>query len=185
MNCSATIIALLSRQPHLTLLLCLVVAVASCKKDPENDSSTAPVNTDNTETSSSLPVDKLDVAGETFNIELAFTRASRTRGLMFRRELASNRGMLFIFDKSRLRSFYMKNCLIDLDAVFIKDSGEITAVATMTVPVPGRALRTYSSGAPVKYVLELPAGTARRLDLYPGRMITIPARIQNIIPDPG
>ena len=180
MNRPSTI-TLLPRQPHLTLLLCLVVAVTSCKKDRDNDSS-APSG--NAGAISSLPVDTLDIAGETFNVELAFTRAGRTRGLMFRRELPPDSGMFFIFDKSRLRRFYMKNCLIDLDAVFIKADGEIATVANMAVPVPGRSLRTYPSGTPVKYVLELPAGTASRLGLRPGQIITIPPRIQNIIPDP-
>ena len=117
-------------------------------------------------------------------MELAVTRSARTRGLMFRRKLAADTGMLFVFEKERPRSFYMKNCLIDLDVVFVTAEGKIARLTTMRTPIPGKPLKTYESGTPVKYVLELPAGTARRIGLQLGRTVNLPARIRTIIPEP-
>ncbi len=103
---------------------------------------------------------------------------------MFRRELAADAGMLFVFEKERPRSFYMKNCLIDLDVVFVTAEGKIARLTTMRIPVRGKPLKTYESGTPVKYVLELPAGTARRIGLQLGQSVNLPARIRTIIPEP-
>ena len=162
-------------------IFCLMLTV-SCEDKQEqadNDPYFNPL-----EQGYSLPTCTMDLAGEEFTVELAYTRASRTRGLMFRRQLASQAGMLFIFEKSQPRSFYMKNCLIDLDILFIKPDGAISNITTMKVPVPGEKLKYYESTQPVKYALELPADTAQRLNLKPGQKIQIPPRVANIIPDP-
>jgi uncharacterized membrane protein (UPF0127 family) len=162
----------------LSLFLCLSF---SC--DDKTDTSTRPVSKSSSSVSktSSLPIQQLEIAGETFVVELAFTRRSRQTGLMGRRELASDRGMLFVFADSQVRSFYMKNCLIDLDALFIKPDGAIDTITTMVKPAPGKPLRYYPSRTAIQYVLELPSGTAQRLKLRPGDKIELPKRVRNII----
>ena len=159
----------------LGLLAGLVVCFClSCK-----DNSAAPAEG----RASSLPTEAMTLGGETFTVELAFTRYTRGLGLMFRRELEADRGMLFIFAGARPRQFYMRNCLIDLDAVFIRPDGGIDTIYTMLKPVDGEALRFYSSDSPVQYVLELPAGTAQRLGLQPGQHIKLPERVRAIFPE--
>lgn len=164
------------------LLICtLIVSTAvSCK-----DKSTPPDNKNaqpfaQSPQTSTLPRARLDIAGEKFIVELAFTRPAISRGLMFRTELPTNSGMLFIFAKSRLRSFYMKNCLIDLDILYIKPDGQIATITTMRAPLPGQPLIFYPSKVPVKFALELPVGTAQRLNLLPGDFIEIPPSIRSI-----
>ena len=113
-----------------TYIFCLIL-MASCDNKQEQADNDQSFNL--LEQEYSLPTCTIDLAGEDFTVELAYKRPSRARGLMFRRHLASNAGMLFIFDKVQIQSFYMKNCLIDLDILFIKPDGEISNIATMKV----------------------------------------------------
>lgn len=161
-------------------LVWVVSQVFSCDKSKSN----APAAPDSLPSSVSLPVEKLTIGGEVFTVELAFQQHSRLRGLMFRESLPANAGMLFLFDREKPRSFYMKNCLIDLDILFIKADGEIALISTMKTPEPGKPLIYYPCEIPVKYVLELPAGTAQRLGIKAGQKIILTSRIANALPDP-
>jgi uncharacterized protein len=156
--------------------------IVSCEKESDREDSAEPGT--RLFQPDRLSKTTIVLAGQSFSVELAVTRVARERGLMFRRELAADAGMLFVFEKERPRGFYMKNCLIDLDVVFITAEGKIAQLTTMRIPAPGKPLKTYESGMPVKYVLELPAGTARRIGLRPDQAIDLPARIRTIIPEP-
>jgi len=100
-----------------------------------------------------------------FRVELAETGAQQARGLMFRRELAADAGMLFLYEPPQHVSMWMKNTLIPLDMVFITAAGAIHRVASWAAPL---SLTAIHSGAPVTAVLELPGGTADRLGLRAG-----------------
>jgi len=164
----------------LVLLNLCMFSWVSCEKEPDVGPAPAPLLQ-----AEKLPSEFITLGEQEFVVELAFTRESRARGLMFREHLPDNAGMLFIFDRSELLSFYMKNCLIDLDVLFIGSDGSISSIRTMKVPVPGRPLRFYESDIPVKYALELPAGTAKRLGLQTGQKIRFPTRIQKITAEPN
>ncbi len=69
-----------------------------------------------------------------YDIELADTPYERQTGLMYRTEMNSNNGMLFIFEDSAIRSFYMKNTLISLDLIFLNESLEIISIYKNTTP---------------------------------------------------
>jgi uncharacterized protein len=131
-----------------------------------------------------LPTTTLDISGETFVIELAYRHADRMRGLMFRGHLPADHGMLFIFPRSRPQTFYMQNCLVDIDVLFLAADGEIVSLHGMKVPKPGAASRLYHSVSPCRYALELPAGTIERLKLRIGQKIMLNEQIRNILPDP-
>jgi len=107
-----------------------------------------------------------------FQIELAETPDQRAQGLMFRRELAADAGMLFLFGNSDVRAMWMKNTLIPLDMLFIDETGKIVRIEQRTVP---HSERTIVSGGPVSAVLELNAGTASRLVIKPGDWVRHPA----------
>ncbi|GLK71737.1 DUF192 domain-containing protein [Ancylobacter dichloromethanicus] len=92
------------------------------------------------------------------DIEMAVTPAERSKGLMYRAELAPNTGMLFDFGFEQPVTMWMKNTYIPLDMLFIRADGRVASIATDTVPL---STATISSGVPVKAVLELPAGTVR------------------------
>ena len=97
-----------------------------------------------------------------FDVYIAADFEQQRRGLMFVRKLPDRRGMLFIYDNSGVRSMWMKNTYISLDMVFARADGSVSSVVHDTVP---QTLDPQSSTEPVKYVLELNAGTARRLKI--------------------
>lgn len=100
-----------------------------------------------------------------FQVEIARTGEERAQGLMFRRQLAADAGMLFLFGGSEVRGMWMKNTYIPLDMLFIDAAGKIVRIEERTVPFSERAI---VSGSPVAAVLELNAGTASRLKIRPG-----------------
>ena len=99
-----------------------------------------------------------------FTAEVADTEELRTRGLMFRHFLPNDKAMLFDYEKPRPVAMWMKNTNISLDMLFIREDGTIAAIAQDTVP---RSLDTISVQEPVRGVLELAAGTVKRLGLRP------------------
>ena len=103
-----------------------------------------------------------------FLIEVADKPRERSQGLMYRRELAPDAGMLFDFEEQRPVSMWMKNTYISLDMLFIRRNGTIVNIAENTVPF---SLQSIPSGAPVLAVLEVIGGTARRLGIRPGDRI--------------
>jgi uncharacterized membrane protein (UPF0127 family) len=100
-----------------------------------------------------------------FEVEVAREDADRSRGLMFRRSLAADRGMLFDFAQLAPVSMWMKNTYVSLDMLFIRPDGTIARVAENTEPL---STRTIESGEPVLAVLEVAAGTAKRLGIKRG-----------------
>lgn len=106
-----------------------------------------------------------------FTIELAVTPDQLSQGLMFRKTLAANAGMLFDFGQPRQVSMWMKNTLIPLDMLFIDRGGRVVHVEEYAVP---GTLQPRGPSDPVLGVLEVAAGTARRLGLRPGDRVLHP-----------
>ena len=93
------------------------------------------------------------------SLEVAATPATRSRGLMYRRELADGHGMLFVFDVDANHEFWMKNTLIPLDMIFITVDGRIVGVHANAIPLSTAGV---SVGTPSRYVLEVPGGWAAK-----------------------
>ena len=106
-----------------------------------------------------------------FDVEMAVYQDQRGRGLMCRKTLASNAGMLFDFGFEQDVYMWMKNTLIPLDMLFIKTDGTIVKIASRAVPM---SETTIASGVYVRAVLELPGGTAERLGITVGDKLTKP-----------
>ena len=100
-----------------------------------------------------------------FSVELATNDAERSRGLMFRKELPEGHGMLFDFQPEQPVAFWMHNTYISLDMIFIRGDGRILRIAENTEPMSDRLV---PSGGPIRAVLEVIAGTARKLGIAPG-----------------
>jgi uncharacterized membrane protein (UPF0127 family) len=98
-------------------------------------------------------------------VELARTRSEQARGLMERRELGRDAGMLFLFDESSDHAFWMKNTLIPLDMIFAADDGRIVGIVARALPGD---LTPRSVGAPSRYVLEVNGGWAEAHGVAPG-----------------
>jgi uncharacterized membrane protein (UPF0127 family) len=119
-----------------------------------------------------LEVRVLDIerSGGTVKVEaeIARTDDQRTRGLMFRKELEDGRGMLFVFDRDEVLSFWMKNTLIPLSIAFISYDGTILEIKDMH---PGDLSPVHSSRS-VRYALEVPRGWFDRAGVSAGDLLT-------------
>lgn len=102
---------------------------------------------------------------QVFDVEMAVTPDQRSKGLMFRKELPEGRGMLFDFESETVINMWMRNTYIPLDMIFIRADGRIARIAESTTPLSEAII---SSGAPVKGVLEVIAGTAKKFGIAPG-----------------
>jgi uncharacterized membrane protein (UPF0127 family) len=100
-----------------------------------------------------------------FNVELAETSEQKSRGLMFRREMADNEGMLFLHRRDRVLTMWMANTFLPLDMLFIERDGTIARIEENTIP---QSRDVISSRKRVRAVLELNAGTARNLGISAG-----------------
>lgn len=106
-----------------------------------------------------------------FNVEIADDPATRQSGLMYRQHLAKDAGMLFDFGAPQEIAMWMKNTYISLDMLFIAEDGIIRRIAENTVPF---SLDAIPSRGPVRFVLEVPAGSAARLGLKAGDRVRHP-----------
>ncbi len=104
-----------------------------------------------------------------FHVEIADTFEKRRLGLMFRKKLSENQGMLFIFDRPAIQTFWMKNTYIPLDIIFIDSDFRIINIETM----PAGTLRTCSSLRKARYVLEISAGLCDKLGIKAGDRVII------------
>ena len=89
-----------------------------------------------------------------YHVEVADTDYSRRRGLMYRKHLAPDHGMLFIFKKTQYVHMWMKNTEIKLDIIFVNDNGVITQIIRNASPM---SEQVHSSNMKVKFVLEFPS----------------------------
>jgi uncharacterized membrane protein (UPF0127 family) len=108
----------------------------------------------------------------TFSVELAKTRPELDRGLMYRRSLPAGRGMLFEFGSVQPIAMWMKNTYVPLDMIFIGADGRVRRIAANARP---HSTKIIPGSDGVRYVLEVRAGTARKLGIVPGDRVAHPA----------
>jgi uncharacterized membrane protein (UPF0127 family) len=125
--------------------------------------------------SSLRPLEPVDIVTRhgvrRFKVEVADNEASREYGLMYRKSLAPDRGMLFEFDRPDIQSFWMKNNLIPLDILYIAADGKIISIAADARPQDRTPL---SSRGPALGVLEIQGGLAAKLGIRPGDAVRHP-----------
>ncbi len=146
-----------------TILVCmlsilpLVSTVAAGKAQPKLSQCTVTViNNDNKELK--------------ITAEIADTPSARAYGLMFRKELAENEGMLFVFKKDDYLNFWMKNVTLPLSIAFVDSSGKITDLHKMK---PLDASISYLSSVPVRYALEVNQGWFKKNNVNKGNRIIL------------
>ena len=135
---------------------CLVLFLAACSRDARVQR---------------LPTAAIELGGRTLAVEVARTRAQRQTGLMFRRELGADEGMLFVFRRDDNLAFFMKNTYVPLSIAFIQSDGVIANIAHME-PL---SLATHRSSMPCRYALEMPQGWFIRKGVKEGDRVVIPA----------
>jgi uncharacterized membrane protein (UPF0127 family) len=106
-----------------------------------------------------------------FSVEMATTPEEKETGLMYRKELADGKGMLFDFSPEQEVTMWMKNTYLSLDMIFIGPDGRILRIAENTEPL---STRIISSKGLTKGVLEVPAGTAQKYGIRPGDRVGHP-----------
>lgn len=120
-----------------------------------------------------LPISaRATIAGREFELEVARTPQQQEIGLMNRTSLADNRGMLFLFSSPQPIRFWMKNTLIPLDMIFLRD-GKVVAIAPAVPPCKTPSCPTYGANSNVDRVIELRSGIAKEIGLKVGEQIKI------------
>ena len=115
--------------------------------------------------------------GHRFSTEFATSEAAREQGLMNRKTLAADHSMLFVFGDSTPRWFWMKNMLLALDILYFDEDRKLVAMQLDVPPCRNDPCPSYPSEVAARYVLELPAGTARRLGARDGDVLSIEGAI--------
>jgi len=153
------------------MMFIAILMFTGCKKNSEKIKI-------NSEMKSGTELSKLsiqDKAGENIAsllVEIARDDYTRTKGLMFREDMPSNQGMLFVFDEEEVRYFWMRNTAVSLDMMFCDSEYEIVHIEKYTRPYSDQ---TYSSNVPARYVLETVAGFTDLYHIRPGfRLILDP-----------
>lgn len=116
----------------------------------------------------------VELKGRRFAVEIADDDAEQQRGLMFRRELAQDRGMLFVYNVAQPLSYWMRNCYIPLDILYFDADGNFINGHYGVPPCKTQQCPTYPSNRPARYVLELASGVGRGLDIAEGDPLTLP-----------
>ena len=106
--------------------------------------------------------------GQRFSAEFATDASSREHGLMMRTTLAPDHSMLFVFPYTAPQAFWMKNTLIPLDILYFDTDRRLVSMQLNVPPCKADPCPVYPSDAPARYVLELSAGTARRIGAKAG-----------------
>lgn len=146
----------------------LAVGLAACEPSAQQQAqapAAAPRATD------SLTIESEGGVRHVFRIEVAVTPEQKATGLMFRRELGPDAGMLFTYETPQVIQMWMRNTLIPLDMVFIGADGRVINIAERTVP---ESLAIVPSAGPAIGVLEVAGGTAARLRIRPGDRVIHP-----------
>ena len=121
--------------------------------------------------------------GRAFHLELAAENQVRFRGLSGREHIEADGGMLFVFPRSQVLQFVMRDCVVPIDIIFVDAAGRIVAMHAMTTEDPKGATETqdayearlhkYSSRFAAQFAIELAGGTLATLDLEEGEQIAL------------
>jgi uncharacterized membrane protein (UPF0127 family) len=150
----------MEKRPHIVLILAVATWAAIVVAAP----SSAQVKLQRFERDT-LSIETGGGERHRFEVEVALTDAQHAQGLMYRRNLAEDAGMLFLYRGAGTVSMWMKNTTIPLDMMFIAPDGRIVDIAERTVPY---SLETVSSRYAASAVLEVNGGTIARLGIQPG-----------------
>ncbi len=125
-----------------------------------------------------LKKQKMETAKICFNehcflAEIAKTKAQRMKGLMFRENLAQDRAMLFVFENTGVHNFWMKNCKIPLDIIWLDEEYRVVAKKENCQPCTKGDCPSIQPGVSAKYVLEISAGLASQIGLTEGSYLSI------------
>jgi uncharacterized protein len=141
------------------IVLALLLSLASgCKESPQGR----------------VPV---TIGDRTFELEIAADAATHAKGLSNRTSIDADGGMLFVFQDAVVRRFWMRQCLVPIDILFLDAAGRVVATHAMPIEpadTPDDKLPLYSSNWPAMYAIELRGGTLKTMPVELGTKITLP-----------
>ena len=160
------------------LLICLLPLLAFQQGEDKSPPASQP------EADEKKPkIEKVVIVEQEFKLELAADSASRAQGLMGREKLEKDKGMLFVYPRAGIRSFWMMNCLIDIDLIYLDPKGRIVAFHEMKKEAPqgenethaqySRRLKLYPCRRSAQYCIELRKGSIKKLKLKVGQKIEL------------
>jgi uncharacterized protein len=115
----------------------------------------------------SLPMTTLTAGMHKIQAQLAVSPQQRQTGLMFRREMPTQEGMLFVFEQASAQCFWMRNTLIPLSIAFLADDGTVVNIEDMSP----QSDDSHCSAKPVRFVLEMNRGWFAKRGIKPGMRI--------------
>lgn len=145
------------------MMATLVVGCAGCDRDASKSSGGKATSV------------VLSLAGKPFNVEIAASNANRQLGLMYRKSLPADAGMVFVFKREEPLSFWMRNTEIPLDIVYLDAAGRVVSIKQMK---PFDESGVPSEG-PARYAIELNQGTAATVGLKVGDTVQLPPQVSN------
>jgi len=144
-----------------------LLTLLSCKKEKKSEFIQTEIEFKHEGNLSLL--DSINTIIKEIQIEIADNDFERQTGLMYRKKMDTDKGMLFVFEKSEIKSFYMKNTYIPLDIIYIDSNKTIINIVKNAEPLNETSL--YSD-APATYVLEVNAGLSEKLSIKKGDKIS-------------
>jgi len=176
------------------LLLPLSLSAADCREDPHRPppaAASAPASATTAVAPATTPAQvsepgavaadaplepdttRMRIGSKTFTLEIAERPSEQERGLMHRRSMPADRGMIFVFEDAEERAFWMKNTLIPLDILYLAADGRVISIKHMA-PLD---VRGVPSDGPAMYAIELNLSAAEQAGVKPGDRLTIPPEV--------
>lgn len=158
---------------HAWFLVAFALSAAGgcgCKSEP---ATVAPPATNET-AATGTPLAHVTIGGQPFKLEIAATKAGRDLGLMYRTSMPADAGMVFVFADEQPRQFWMRNTRIPLDILYLDAAGKVVSVKQLQ---PFDETGVPSDG-PAKYAIELNQGTAARVGVKAGDVVSFPPSVQ-------
>jgi uncharacterized membrane protein (UPF0127 family) len=168
----------LIRQYPLIVVALFVAAIGSpllvgCKP-AQSTVATTQQSSSSSSSSSRLPTTRMSVGKETFQLEIAYRPEDQETGLMNRKSMPDDHGMIFVFPAERNLTFWMRNTLIPLDIIYVDRGGTVVSVKRMK-PLDETGV---SSDGPAMYAIELNAGAAARVGVKAGDVLAVPVELR-------
>ena len=165
------------------LLMASVVGFVALNNSSQDTAASAGNKSAVRKAPSGLPLETVTICGKKFELEVAADAPSRTRGLGKRASVPAGTGMIFVFQVSDMMSFWMYDCLTDMDVAYVDRNGKIVSIETMkaeplkaageTEEAYKSRLKHYPAAGEGLYAIELPPGEFTKLGAKPGDTITL------------
>lgn len=156
------------------VLLCALLATSQATLVSCGNSNASPTSETRADEDDGVRRETVEIRGRRFRLEIADNDEKRVKGLSGRTEIAEDGGMLFVFPRPQQAAFVMRDCLVDIDIIFLDTFGQVLSTYEMEVENPRQPgesaeeyeerLKRYHSRGPAQFVIELRGGTLKTFE---------------------